>query len=367
MNNTFITSQEIARESLPILKSNLVFANLVHTDFKNDFTNKGTIVQVRKPAPFTAVEFDGDLTGEYQDAVESNVNVALDKIASVDVKVTSQELSTSIQDFNKQIVEPAMVALAEKIDADIAGLYKNVPYTVGAAASTPDAISDITDVRKSLNNNKAPMQERYLVVDPDAEAKFLQIEALTSAEKVGDVKAIREAMIGQRFGFGILMNQNIKTHTIGTLSSGVTASGTSGGTSINISSGGDTKTIVAGDVLTIADVGKFVAAALATTEADGTATVSVYPALPSTFSGKAVTVTASHVANLGFQKNAFAFVCRPLAGAMGGANSYVADFGGLAVRVTMGYDMDTKSNIVSFDCLYGVKCLYPELAVRLLG
>ena len=52
---------------------------------------------------------------------------------------------------------------------------------------------------------------------------------------------------------------------------------------------------------------------------------------------------------------------------MGGASSYVTSFEGIALRVTAGYDISTKKEILSIDTLYGVKAVYPELAVRHLG
>ena len=71
---------------------------------------------------------------------------------------------------------------------------------------------------------------------------------------------------------------------------------------------------------------------------------------------------------MAFHKNAFALVSRPLEQPMGGASSYVTSIGnGINVRVVMGYNQDKKVNKISFDILYGVKTLYPELAARLLG
>ena len=78
-------------------------------------------------------------------------------------------------------------------------------------------------------------------------------------------------------------------------------------------------------------------------------------------------VTASSVSNLAFHKDAFTLVNRPLEAPMGGAESAVINMNGLAVRVTYGYDMTYKRNMLSWDILCGFKTLYPELAVRLLG
>ena len=40
---------------------------------------------------------------------------------------------------------------------------------------------------------------------------------------------------------------------------------------------------------------------------------------------------------------------------------------GLSIRVVKQYDIDADNEIIRLDILYGVKTLYPELAVRLWG
>ena len=47
MANSFITIKEIARQALPRLMENLVFPNLIHRDFSDDFHYLGDTVRVR--------------------------------------------------------------------------------------------------------------------------------------------------------------------------------------------------------------------------------------------------------------------------------------------------------------------------------
>ena len=57
MSNTFLTIEEIAKESLLRLRNNLVMRQLVYTDHSQEFAQKGDTVNVRIPATFTAKEF----------------------------------------------------------------------------------------------------------------------------------------------------------------------------------------------------------------------------------------------------------------------------------------------------------------------
>ena len=373
--NTFLTVQEIAQESLQRLRNNLVFAGLVHRDYSNEFASYGDTVQIKKPATFTANDFVSDGSTSAQGIEEDNVLVKLNKIADVTVDITSKELTLNIQDFGDQVVEGAMQALAQQVDADLAALYKNIPYYSGTAGQDPSTLTHLANARKVLNVNKAPMGSRRLVIDPDAEANLLILGAVVNAEKAGSTQALREASLGRLMGLDAFMSQNIYDHTKGTLATSETdtidlsAEATAGDTSVALAPSGTdtlTGTVVVGDVLNIGDY-KYVCTQLATA-ADDAVTVKISPAIVETVaSGETITIEASSVGNLAFHRDAFALVNRPMALPMGGAEGYVANYEGLSVRATMGYTMGTKTNSISFDVLYGVKTLNPKLATRVWG
>jgi hypothetical protein len=69
--------------------------------------------------------------------------------------------------------------------------------------------------------------------------------------------------------------------------------------------------------------------------------------------------------NLAFHRDAVAMVSRPLATVPEGegARSFVADFEGVAMRVTMQYDWEQQGTVVTFDLLMGVAVLDDRLAI----
>lgn len=380
MSNSFITPKAIAREALVRLASSRVFAGLVHTDYSSEFQKKGDTVTVRKPAVFTADEFSSSINP--QAVNEGSVDVKLDTIADVSVDVTSKELTLDIEDFGVQILDGAVLAIQEKIDQKIAELYKDVPYYVGTSGTTPDGLDDLANAILVLNKNKVPSSMRRLVIDPNAHAKLIQLSAVVNAEKSGSTEALREASLGRLLGMDTFMSQSIKTHVAGTAVQAATplvnAQVEAGATEIQIKGlTGATDTIVKGDIFTI-DGQQYVATANATGSSN-IVPVKVYPEVPARILANAAVTfpdktALGHVANLAFHRNAFAFVNRPLALPVGYteeqayvANAQLPNGGGLSIRVVLGYNMTTKKNTVSLDCLFGVKTLYPELAVRLLG
>ncbi len=359
--NNFLTTKTIAREALPILESNLVFPALIYKDYSEDFSKQGDTIQVRKPPVYNASEFDGEI--DIQDINEGEVLVKLDKIADVSVELTAKEMTLNAEDFTKQVIEPAMVALAEKINADGLALYKDIANVYGTAGQTPSTLSDLAGGAKVLNDNKSPLVGRSGVWNTEAIANFQVLPALVNAEKSGSTDALREGSIGRVFGVDHYFSQQIPEHTAGTFSGSAFFLGVNdqGYTLISNTSEGDLKK---GDLLQMGDE-TFTVMEDAQGGKDNVL-VKLYPNPSNVAHNEKVTMLGNHAVNLMFQKNAFGFVTRPLEVARG-ADSYVTNYNGLSVRVTMDYNIATKKQTLSIDTLYGFKTLYPELAVRVLG
>lgn len=370
MANEFITVKEIARQILPRLIENLVFPNLIHKDFSQEYvTGKGATIQVKKPVILTAKEFNESQGTSAQDVKEESVDVTLDKLATVDVEFGAIQRATNVDDLNRLFLEPAAVALAEKINSDGLFLYKDIPYAVGTAGTTPSKLTDLANVRKILNTNKVPVAGRVAVWDPEADANFTTIDAIVNAEKSGSTAALREGSIGRVFGLDNYMAQGVKQHTTGiTKATDVKVNGkvTAGATSIAIDGTALTGKFVKGDILTIKKNNYVVVEDTADASTNAIASVKVYPALPEIADDTVVTLVSGHTANLAFNPMAFAFVTRPLV-APAGVESYVTSYNGITLRVVRGYDMKYKKEMLSMDVLYGYKTMYPELATRVLG
>lgn len=372
MPNKFISVKEIARQALPRLIENLVFPNLVHQDYSDDFVKgKGATIQIKKPVILTASEFDSSKGTQPQDTEEESVDVTLDKLATVDVEYSAIESATSVDDINRLFIEPAAVALAEKINRDGLEVYRDIPSIVGKAGTTVSTLNDLASVRKVLNDQKVPLKGRKAVWDSAADANLITIPAIVNAEKSGTTEALREGSLGRVMSLDNYMSQAVKNHVKGTLAS-------SGSTKIVVkaditsaekvmlaasASGTLTGTVVKGDILTINNKTYVVTAAAEASNNE--IEVKVYPAITAV-ANDVVTILDSHTANLAFNPSAFAFVTRPLT-APSGVECYVTSYNGITLRVVRGYDMKFKKDMLSMDVLYGYKTVYPEMATRVLG
>lgn len=374
MANTFITPTVVAKLAIISLLNNWVFAGLVHRDYAKEYRKVGETVRIRKPPTLTAIEFDGDLTGEFQAITESYVDVKMDKILTVPIEVSAKELTLDIVSFQAQVIDPAVQALAQAVDENLAKLYKDVPYVQDITeTSEASIIASLLDARKQQNNLKVPFADtRYAVMSPLTTATLLALSAFRDVEKTGETKALREASLGRKFGYEYYENQNIQTHAIGTTDTAgaidLGAGYAAGATTIHVDTLG-TGTINKGSILTIADVaGSYVVtedATIAGNECD----IKIYPGLAdSTADDAVVTIHAAATTskeNLMFHKNAFALVTAPMAEPIGGAKGTTVNYKGLSINVVYGYAMNTMKNIITASILCGFKTLTPELAIRL--
>lgn len=211
MPNTFLEIKNIARLALPRLIENLVFPNLIHRDFSNDFElGKGATIQVRKPVVLSAKTFNGEI--ETQDVNEATIDVTLDQIATVDVAFSSLERAVNVDDLNRIFIEPAAVALAEKINTDGLALLNQV---TAAASANPKSLDAFAQASKVLSKAKVPVSPRYGVWSPDAEADFRTVPSIVNAEKSGTTEALRNGSIGRIFGIENYMAQGIGSDILG--------------------------------------------------------------------------------------------------------------------------------------------------------
>ena len=208
MENNFLTPSVIAREALMVLRNNAVMANLVHRDYSDEFVaGVGDTITIRKPATFTAKEYNGSI--EVQDATETGIPVVMDKHLDVSFAVTAKQLSMSIEDFSAQLLVPAMQAFADKVDKYLLGLKADITNKV---VPTDSVQNDVVDARSYLTKAAAPLADRRFVYGTDTETKLLKTDLFVSAEKVGDEgTALREASLGRKFGLDFYVDQNADT------------------------------------------------------------------------------------------------------------------------------------------------------------
>ena len=358
MKNTFLTPEVVANEALMCLQSNLVMADLVHRDYADEFVAVGDTISIRKPAKFVAKNFIG--TTEPQDITEGSVAVKLDRFRDVTVAVTSKELSLDIADFSAQVVQPAMQAIAQAIDQDLLAVAVEKASFRKAGTKNATDLSDIAAMAKQLDIAKAPVQNRSLVLHPEHKYRYALTENLSNVSYAGDNETLRDALLGKVYTLDTYMDQNApdSVSQIPGEATSCKITGAKGDTAVTVSDivGG---TVEGGDGFILDGyLYRF------TIGGDGILMID-QPLMSDANKTVVKLVNAPHSA--AFHRNALALVTRNLALPMGAANAAYASAGGLGVRVVYDYDSATKTDKISFDVIYGIKELEPELICTLNG
>lgn len=411
MSNTTLTADIIAAEAIGILENNCVMGGLVYRGYEEEFGNKvngynvGDTISVRRPTDFTVR--DG-ATAAIQDVTEGKFSVAVDKQKGVDFKFTSSDLTLKIGDLSERIIKPAMVQLANQIDRDLTGLYKDVWNWVGTPGNTVDSFADFAKAPERLDLGAVPQEGRSAVMAPTDQWGMLGSQTALYMQDVAK-DAYRRGKLGMIGNVDTYSSQNITTHTGGTRDnttplvkgSGQTttwASTKNTGTMTLNTDGWDTvATIKAGDVFTIDAVfavnpvtkatlphlQQFVVTTDATANATTTNTTTLTISPPIITSGAFQTVSAAPLddatitimgtastgyrQNLVFHKDAFSLVMVPMVKPPGAVDVARKSYKGYSVRVIPYYDGTNDVSNWRLDVLYGVKTVDARKATRLSG
>ena len=394
MANTFINPSIIAKRSLMILKEKLIASQFCIRAYETEFAQKvGETIKIKTRPTFTANEFGTSINAgaiSPQDITESNIEMTIEHFKDVSVALGAREKTFSFDDFSRTIVEPATYALAQSVDNYVLSKFKDVNQymkdgsntMVTAGNHSPD-LGSVALLDKKFEDMNAPDEGRVCLIGSSMRSKLLTEPTFVSAEKSGWTDALRRANLGSLLNMSFYSSPNIVASAAGTHTGGQTAGApTAGASTIALDAVGNAKTVKIGEMFTIADdatatiftvTGSWSSANqvysdyTANSSNGGEATVDVYPVVPSGVGDdKALTFVAAHDANLGLvSQTAMALVCiPPEAPESDNASVGTAYEDGLGVRVSMGYDLTSKKDTISFDLLMGAKVIQPEHIFR---
>jgi len=404
MANTIITPSIIAKVGLANLENNLVMGRKVYRDYSREYVKVGDTISVRRPVQFVAN--DGAVAIN-QDVTEGKFALQMNKRKHVSWSFNTQDLTLSIEEYNKRYLQPAAIALANQIDFDLCGLFSNVWNWVGTPGQNLKSFAGFALGPQRLDSSSVPQDMRNAVLSPADQWGLVGSQTtLFSPKLVGE--AYNKGDLGEIGGVETAMDQNIRMYTTGASFGGspvvnganqnVTYGAAANTNTQNLITNGwtaSTASLNAGDVFTIAGVfavnprskvstgylQQFVVQSPVTADGSGNITVSIAPAIIT--SGPYQTVSAApansaviamlgtanttYAQNLVFHKNAFALVMADLEMPDGAVFKARESQNGFSIRVIKWYDGENDEEKIRMDVLYGVKAIYPDLACRLSG
>src|SRR6195256_2153353 len=133
----------VAADALPVLVGNLVMGNLVNRDYEPVLAQAGDTVNVPIPPTMVANNIAEGGTVQTQNPSLGNAQIVLNTHAEATFLIPDVTKVLAVPDLLRLYMQPAVVALAERIETDLMAMY---PYfTANAIVGLPGmAITEAT-------------------------------------------------------------------------------------------------------------------------------------------------------------------------------------------------------------------------------
>ena len=379
MAGTLVTTnivQTAVAMGLDALRQQVVLPRLVNRSYEDRIgpaARQGSTVNVAVPSAITTRTVTADVVPPAVTAVTpTSVAITLDQWKEAPFAMSDQAISQVQRGIIPMQMSEAVKSLANTVDDYLwslidttAGVYG---YT-GTAGTTPFAsnVSQYLDARAIANNQLMPMDNRFVILDADAEANALQLSAFLDASAAGTKETIVEGEIGYKLGARWLMSQNVATHTETNSPSSWLVNDASvavGDTTITVDGGSGAP--VEGDIFVVAGSTQTYQVSSATSTV-----ITMTPAVTYAYADNAaLTFKGSYVENMLLHRDLIGFAMAPLMETEqfeGGSMSATAvdEDSGLALRLEI--TRQYKQYQWAFDALYGGAVIRPELGVIIAG
>jgi len=208
----------VAADALPALVGNLVMGNLVNRDYEPTLAQAGDTVNV-PIAPQLVANNLADVTGTGNATVVSqnpnlgNAQIVLNTHCEATFQIPDVLKVLAVPDLLRVYMQPAVVAIAEKIESDLLNLYAG--FTANAplgTAGTPVTEALLDQAETALFQAQVPSNApKYLIVDSNTYSAMRQIPRFSEFQNTGDagLRALVDGTIGKIKDFFVFRSQYV--------------------------------------------------------------------------------------------------------------------------------------------------------------
>lgn len=220
---------------LAALQKNLVFGGpaVVNNDYEGEISGPGNVVHITQFGDPVITAYTPNSTLTYQTLNDAGLDLNIDQANSFSFSVDDVDRRQAAGDMQSYLEERASYQLANTADSFVAGLYTGTAtgnILLGAdnatsSLNTNNAIAPSTystthpadfyqqillPLKVRLSQANIPMQGRYAVVPPWAEALLEQTQAFIAITDMrGEASQVfQNGMIGRCAGFDIYVSNN---------------------------------------------------------------------------------------------------------------------------------------------------------------
>ncbi len=308
----FSAAQEVSNEPFGAVSA-------INTTFDDKGVALGDTVKVPVAPTRTPTDFTPNNTSSTgTDATATNIDVKITASKKVDWVLTGEQIrsldnGSESAEWARQLIAQGMRGLRNLAEQDCCSAIKQgASRAYGTAGTTPFAtdLQALTNVRKILQDNGAPLADLQMVVDTSAGLNLRNLGIIQQAYQAGSDQERRSGNFLRQFGFQINESAGIQLHTKGTGSAYVTSGSTAAGIRDIVLTTG-TGTVLPGDIVTFAadTTNKYVSNSNLT--APGTLTIGRPGARMTIPTANAMTIGNNYVPNMAFERSSVVGIMRP--------------------------------------------------------
>ena len=203
----------VAADALPALVGNLVMGNLVNRDYEPTLAQAGDTVNVPIAPQLVAFNIAEGGAVQPQNPNLLNAQIVLNTHAEATFQIPDITKVLAVPDLLRVYMQPAVVAIAERIESDLLNLYagftSNSPL---GTAGTPITEAMIDLAETSLFQARVPSsQPKYLVVDSNTYSQMRQIPRFSEFQTAGEagLRTLVDGTIGKIKDFYVFRSQYV--------------------------------------------------------------------------------------------------------------------------------------------------------------
>jgi hypothetical protein len=204
----------VAADALPVLVGNLVMGNLVNRDYEPVLAQAGDTVNVPIPPTMVANNIAEGNTVQLQSPNLGNAQIVLNTHAEATFQIPDVTKVLAVPDLLKIYMEPAVAAIAQKIETDLLGLYAGfTANTPVGTPGTPITEATIDAAETALFMAKVPASsQKFMVVDAGTYSAWRQIPRFSEFQTAGDagLRSLIDGSVGKIKDFFVFRSQFVQ-------------------------------------------------------------------------------------------------------------------------------------------------------------
>jgi hypothetical protein len=390
MANTILTPTAVTREALRVLHQKSTFLSSINKQYDSAFAKEGAKIgdslKIRMPNQYTVRT---GMNMAAQETSETSTTLQVATVKGVDLNFTSEELTLSLDDFSKRIIEPAVSVLAANIEYDVLSTVIKQVYQSSNNVAAAITLANVAGGRKKLQDSLTPGDNRTCLLSTNDNLNL--VDALKGLFNPGSNLStqFREGMMGRAMGMEFGESTHLVNQSRGAGASYQTnAAIAQTGSTLVVDTG--TGLVDVGSIITIAGVyrvhpetkvstGVLQQFVVTASNATNATSLTISPAIVATGAtqnvsngaadNQAVTILGTASTDYGqslvFHRDAFTFATADLAMPKGVDFAAREVMDGISMSIVRGFNISDRTFPCRLDVLYGYKTLRPEMACRL--